>query len=112
MIDNAYALVLEFSSTLDEAKWNEFQPKIQSFFGPGIVATVTKTGAGVDVALICDGSGAGRSGKDKKVRWAPGSPSTKPIPDKTRGEKFNATVLTWFCVVHVCRTCCPRFCRA
>ncbi|PNW71696.1 hypothetical protein CHLRE_16g665250v5 [Chlamydomonas reinhardtii] len=77
VIDNAYALVLEFSSTLDEAKWNEFQPKIQSFFGPGIVATVTKTGAGVDVALICDGSGAGRSGKDKKDVLPPLLPGLK-----------------------------------
>jgi hypothetical protein len=34
--------------------------------GAGIKAEIKMTDKGADVALICDGSGAGRSGKEKK----------------------------------------------
>ena len=33
--DGAYTLVLEFESKLTPEQWEERQPKIQSFFGPG-----------------------------------------------------------------------------
>lgn len=35
VMDGAYTLVLEFEAKLEEAQWQERQPKIQSFFGPG-----------------------------------------------------------------------------
>lgn len=69
--------MLEFSSTLEPEKWEVFQPKIQSFFGPGIQAKLTKTSAGMDAALICDGSGVGRTGKDKKDVLPPLLPGLK-----------------------------------
>ncbi|EFJ39742.1 hypothetical protein VOLCADRAFT_108512 [Volvox carteri f. nagariensis] len=75
--EGAYTLVLEFSSSLDTDKWEVFRPKIQSFFGPGIVAALAKTEAGMDVALVCDGSGAGRTGKDKKDVLPPLMPGLK-----------------------------------
>lgn len=40
--------------------------KIQGFFGPGITARLTETPQGMDVALVSDGSGAGRGGGEKK----------------------------------------------
>jgi hypothetical protein len=33
--DGAYTLVLEFEAKLTPEQWEERQPKIQSFFGPG-----------------------------------------------------------------------------
>ncbi|KAG2482561.1 hypothetical protein HYH03_018520 [Edaphochlamys debaryana] len=76
--DGAYTLVLEFANALTMETWGVFTPKIQSFFGPGIVATVTKTSdKSVDVALVCDGSGAGRSGKEKKDVLPPLLPGLK-----------------------------------
>lgn len=65
---------------LEEEKWAEFQPKLQSFFGPGIVAKVAKTGQGADVWLIVDGSGAGRGGgqqKDALPPLMPGLPARR-----------------------------------
>lgn len=72
-----YTLVLEFESSLEDDKWEAFQPKIQSFFGPGIEARLTKTEKGQDVALVCDGSGAGRGGGPKKDVLPPLMPGLK-----------------------------------
>ncbi|GFR46001.1 hypothetical protein Agub_g7479 [Astrephomene gubernaculifera] len=72
-----YSLVLEFSSGLELARWEPFQPKLQSFFGPGVEARLAKTAAGVDVALVCDGSGAGRGGGQKKDVLPPLMPGLK-----------------------------------
>ena len=50
--------------------WEERADKFTTFFGPGISARLAYLPAGrVDVALVCDGSGAGRggSGGDKEV---------------------------------------------
>lgn len=66
VVDGAYCLTLEFESKLELSIWEDRQPKIQSFFGPGILAKVLPTEQGVDVQLISDGSGAGRGGGEKK----------------------------------------------
>lgn len=91
VMDDKYALVLGFDSTLDYAEW-EVRPaprgsrarrrrrltarpaspqsraaKFESFFGPGVRAQLTKTAAGVDVALISDGSAAGGVAEDEEV---------------------------------------------
>lgn len=82
------------------------QPKFQSFFGPGIVAKMNKTERvslhyrlrrevgelsptacstavqGMDVSLICDGSGAGRGGGEKKDVLPPLMPGLKPRVQK------------------------------
>ncbi len=75
--DGAYTLVLEFESKLEPEKWIERQAKFQSFFGPGIIAKIDITGAGADVSLICDGTGAGRSGKEKRDVLPPLMPGLK-----------------------------------
>lgn len=54
------------------------QEKIQTFFGPGIIAQLTPTEQGEDVALVCDGSGAGRGGGEKKDVLPPLMPGMKP----------------------------------
>ena len=36
--------------------------KIQGFFGPGITVELNARQGGEEVALVCDGSGAGRGG--------------------------------------------------
>eukprot|EP00195_Chlamydomonas_chlamydogama_P013039 CAMPEP_0202902264 /NCGR_PEP_ID=MMETSP1392-20130828/16755_1 /ASSEMBLY_ACC=CAM_ASM_000868 /TAXON_ID=225041 /ORGANISM="Chlamydomonas chlamydogama, Strain SAG 11-48b" /LENGTH=283 /DNA_ID=CAMNT_0049589005 /DNA_START=115 /DNA_END=966 /DNA_ORIENTATION=- len=77
LVEGAYSLVLEFESSLEMSKWEERQPKFQSFFGPGIIARLDKTDKGMDVALICDGSGAGRTGKEKKDVLPPLLPGLK-----------------------------------
>jgi len=60
--EGKYTLVMEFESKkeLTEEQWRERQGKFQSFFGPGIEAAMEKTPVGMDVALVCDGSGLGR----------------------------------------------------
>ena len=73
----AYTLVLEFTAALEESQWAERQSKFQSFFGPGIMATITKTARGADVALTSDGSGAGRGGAEKKDVLPPLMPGLK-----------------------------------
>lgn len=77
-MEGAYTLVLEFESTLEMAQWEERQPKIESFFGPGVVAKLDKTSAGVDVWLVSDGSGAGRGGGDRPDVLPPLMPGLKP----------------------------------
>ncbi len=66
--DGQYTLVLEFDISKDMTleMWTDRQTNIQTFFGPGVVAEITPREGGVDVALICDGSGAGRGGGEKK----------------------------------------------
>ncbi|KAL4419968.1 hypothetical protein ABPG75_007066 [Micractinium tetrahymenae] len=79
--DGQYTLVLEFATKkeqMTQEMWDQRQEKIQSFFGPGIVATLSPTDQGMDVALICDGSGAGRGGGEKKDVLPPLMPGMKP----------------------------------
>lgn len=77
VVDGRYSLVLEFVGPLEWAKWEAFQPKFQSFFGPGLTATLAKTDAGVDVFLTSDGSGSGRGGGEKKDVLPPLMPGLK-----------------------------------
>lgn len=66
VVDGEYALVLEFESPkLTVEQWMDRLPKFQSFFGPGIVAKMNPVPGGMDVALITDGSGLGKDGKDQ-----------------------------------------------
>ena len=65
--DGEYALVLEFESPrLTAEQWMERQGKFQTFFGPGIVAEMNPVPGGMDVALITDGSGQGKGGKEQE----------------------------------------------
>ncbi len=73
-----YTLVLEFEAKLSVEKWDERQPKFQGFFGPGIVAKIQMTDKGADVLLIADGTGTGRTGKEKKDVLVPLLPGLKP----------------------------------
>jgi hypothetical protein len=79
--DGAYTLVLEFTTNKDQMTddmWESRKDKIQTFFGPGIVAELSATKKGEEVALICDGSGAGRQGDEKKDVLPPLMPGMKP----------------------------------
>jgi hypothetical protein len=64
-----YTLVLEFENAkaeaLPQAAWDERVDVFATFFGPGVVAEMAATPAGQDVALIADGSGAGRGGGER-----------------------------------------------
>jgi hypothetical protein len=51
VMEGAYTLVLEFEAKMEEGQWQERQPKIQSFFGPGEML-----GGALDVAM-CVGPG-------------------------------------------------------
>jgi hypothetical protein len=76
-----YTLVLEFETNKDQLStevWEERKEKIQSFFGPGVIAELAPTATGMDVALICDGSGTGRGGEEKKDLLPPLLPGMKP----------------------------------
>lgn len=77
--DGAYTLVLEFKIKPDMTMemWTDRQQKIESFFGPGIKANIKQTDKGVDVALISDGSGAGRTGKEQPDVLPPLVPGAK-----------------------------------
>lgn len=79
VVDGQYTLVLEFESKpeLTQEMWEQRQPKLQAFFGPGVVAALTPTDQGMDVALICDGSGQGRGGGAKKDVLPPLMPGLK-----------------------------------
>ena len=48
------------------------------FVWTGIVAKLLPTDQGVDVQLVCDGSGAGRGGSAKKDVLPPLMPGMKP----------------------------------
>lgn len=81
MRDGNYTLVLEFMTKKDmmsDEEWDSRKDKIQSFFGPGIVAELKSTPDGEEVALIVDGSGEGRGGEDKKDVLPPLMPGMKP----------------------------------
>lgn len=75
-----YTLVLVFATNPDMTMemWETRVDKIQTFFGPGITATVEKTGAGVDVVLRSDGSGAGRGGGQQQEVLPPLMPGLAP----------------------------------
>eukprot|EP00887_Chlorella_sp_A99_P002933 scaffold24.g2933.t1 len=99
--NGAYTLVLEFSpkqaikgsrqEALPREAWEERREKFEarargargagmraSFFGPGIIANLDfKEGGRVDVALVVDGSGAGRGGGNKKDVLPPLMPGLK-----------------------------------
>jgi hypothetical protein len=60
-VDGAYTLILEFSSALEMSKWEEFLPKFQSFFGPGIVAKASGNRAGGKSASSRGGLDNGRA---------------------------------------------------
>jgi len=76
--DGAYTLVLEFESPrMSQEEWEKFQPKFQTFFGPGVIATLAPKEGAMDVALVCDGSGDGRGGEDKKDLLPPLMPGLK-----------------------------------
>eukprot|EP00192_Tetraselmis_astigmatica_P020845 CAMPEP_0117673768 /NCGR_PEP_ID=MMETSP0804-20121206/14658_1 /TAXON_ID=1074897 /ORGANISM="Tetraselmis astigmatica, Strain CCMP880" /LENGTH=288 /DNA_ID=CAMNT_0005482547 /DNA_START=64 /DNA_END=930 /DNA_ORIENTATION=+ len=67
VVDGSYCLVMEFQSPkLNNEEWEKFLPKFQTFFGPGIIATLAATKGGMDVSLISDGSGEGRGGSQKR----------------------------------------------
>lgn len=53
------------------------QPKLQGFFGPGIVAVLKSTEQGMDVSLVCDGSSTGRGGGEQKDVLPPLMPGLK-----------------------------------
>lgn len=81
MKDGAYTLVLEFKTNKEQMvdeMWESRKDKIQSFFGPGIVVELAATPEGEDVFLICDGSGSGRGGGEKKDVLPPLMPGMKP----------------------------------
>ncbi|KAI7844463.1 hypothetical protein COHA_001966 [Chlorella ohadii] len=81
VVDGQYALVLEFTTKkeqMTQEMWDQRLDKIQTFFGPGIVAKLKETEQGMDVSLICDGSGAGRGGGEKKDVLPPLMPGMKP----------------------------------
>eukprot|EP01025_Chloroclados_australasicus_P064488 TRINITY_DN8625_c0_g1_i2.p2 TRINITY_DN8625_c0_g1~~TRINITY_DN8625_c0_g1_i2.p2 ORF type:complete len:282 (+),score=20.04 TRINITY_DN8625_c0_g1_i2:33-848(+) len=66
VVDGNYALVMIFESELKDTDWTDRVSKFASFFGPGITAQFQSTGENeVEISLICDGSGKGRSGKEE-----------------------------------------------
>lgn len=69
MTAGCYTLVLGFESpNLPIAEWETRLPKIESFFGPGIKATITPLeGTNLEVALVSDGSAAGGVKEDEEV---------------------------------------------
>lgn len=78
--NGSYTLVLEFETKKDQftdEMWETRLDKFQSFFGPGITAEMVATAQGEDVALIVDGSGAGRGGEEKKDLLPPLLPGLK-----------------------------------
>mmetsp|Transcript_21181 Transcript_21181/g.37722 ORF Transcript_21181/g.37722 Transcript_21181/m.37722 type:complete len:285 (-) Transcript_21181:135-989(-) len=78
VMEGAYTLVMEFESPkMTVEQWEKFQPKFQSFFGPGVIATLAPKEGGMDVALMCDGSGDGRGGEEKKDLLPPLMPGLK-----------------------------------
>lgn len=78
-VDGAqYTLVLEFDAELKEAQWTSKIPKFQSFFGPGIIARLVMRDTGADVELICDGTGAGKTGIERKDVLPPLLPGLAP----------------------------------
>jgi hypothetical protein len=77
--DGMYTLVLEFEKKPEMAfeEWTSRQDKFQSFFGPGVKASLEATEQGVDVMLASDGSGQGRGGPEQKDVLPPLVPGMK-----------------------------------
>lgn len=73
-----YTLVLEFEAEITEEQWKERIEKFQSFFGPGIKARLEMKDTGTDIALISDGTGAGKSDVEKKDVLPPLMPGLAP----------------------------------
>lgn len=84
VIDGAYALTLEFATRKEMGfdLWQSRLDKIQSFFGPGITASLNQRDNGVDVTLKSDGSGAGRGGPEQKDLLPPLVPGLRPRQQK------------------------------
>ncbi|GMH43952.1 hypothetical protein BSKO_11886 [Bryopsis sp. KO-2023] len=76
--EGMYTLVLEFGSSLGDEQWSMREEKFKTFFGPGITAEITSNEGAAEVALICDGSGDGISGEDKKDVLPPLLPGLSP----------------------------------
>jgi hypothetical protein len=79
--EQRYTLVLEFQTKkeqMTQAMWEERIDKFTSFFGPGVVASLEESEQGMDVVLVCDGSGAGRGGGEKADVLPPLMPGLKP----------------------------------
>ena len=72
-----YTLVLEFETKLELEKWEQRRDKIESFFGPGIIAELQQTAQGVDVLLVTDGSGKGIGVTAQKQALPPLLPGLK-----------------------------------
>lgn len=85
--DGAYTLILDFDTNKDmtTVMWTDRKDTIQTFFGPGIVADIKERPGGVEVALVCDGTGAGR-GKQQEQEvlppLMPGLPARVKTADK------------------------------
>lgn len=75
-----YTLVLDFDTKedMEDEEWTSRLEKIQSFFGPGITVELKSRTLGQEVALVCDGSGAGRGGNEQKDVLPPLMPGMKP----------------------------------
>jgi Protein of unknown function (DUF2854) len=85
--DGAYTLVLDFDTSKDMKleMWTDRKDTIQTFFGPGIKAEIEPREGGVEVALICDGSGAGRGETQQQEvlpPLMPGLPARVKTADK------------------------------
>lgn len=85
--DGAYTLILDFNTNKDMTvqMWTDRKDTIQTFFGPGIKAEIEPREGGVEVALICDGSGAGRGEAQQQEvlpPLMPGLPARVKTADK------------------------------
>lgn len=62
VLDGRYALTMEFDTKkeMEKEAWETRLDKIQTFFGPGITASLQDRKGGMDVTLKTDGSGKGR----------------------------------------------------
>jgi len=81
--DGEFVLVLEFENKpkFEHSEFESRIDKIQTFFGPGIIAECEPTAQGSNVFLISDGSGEGRGGGegDREILppLMPGLPARK-----------------------------------
>jgi hypothetical protein len=75
-----YTLVLDFETKegMEDEEWVSRREKIETFFGPGITVELLSKEGGQEVALVCDGSGSGRGGGEKKDVLPPLMPGMKP----------------------------------
>eukprot|EP00884_Botryococcus_braunii_P011606 jgi/Botrbrau1/20446/Bobra.145_2s0010.1 len=85
--EGAYTLILDFDTSKDMTleMWTDRKDTIQTFFGPGIKAEIDPREGGVEVALLCDGSGAGRGEAQQQEvlpPLMPGLPARVKTADK------------------------------